>query len=238
MAFGLIALALCLSWSLTLALVSLAGLVGLFLRPLAQVERQRADSDARDAAAYLSLLQQNLGLVRTVRVFGMEGFDNQRFDDHLEGHRTAEDRRLLWTGPVGPTGRQLIGAAAVLALGAIGHGVINHPPRIGLAAAILLAGSLVVAVKTIVDCLASRRGVRHAGRSAVAIFDFLERSPELQQRSAPLLAPFREGISFENVTLSGPSGKTLLEGVTFEILAKCASPSWAATRNRNMLWRA
>lgn len=221
LAIGLFGFALGLAWAPTLTLVSLGALIGLILRPLTRSERRRAEEDAREAAAYLGLLQQDLGLVRTVRVFGMEAFDNQRFDEHLEGHRAAEDRRLRWTGPIGTSGRILIGAAIVLGLGALGAGVIEHPPRIGLAAAIALTGSLLLAVKTILDALEARRETRQAGRSALAIFHFLERSPELQQSiGAHFLAPLRDKISFENVTLAGPSGKTYLEGVTFEIPAK------------------
>ena len=177
--------------------------------------RQRAD-----AAAYLSLLQQDLGLVRTVRVFGMEGFDNQRFDDHLEGHRTAEDRRLLWTGPVGSTGRQLIGAAAVLALG-------SRPRRDQSSAADRYGGGDSFGRLAPgrgqddrrLPCLAARGSPsRPLGGGDLRLPRTLSRTSASRRRY--FLAPLREGISFENVTLSGPSGKTLLDGVTFEILAK------------------
>ena len=56
-----------------------------------------SDAAMRDAAVQLCLLHEDLGLLRTVRVYGMENVDKQRFDEHLEryrgGRRAADQDR-------------------------------------------------------------------------------------------------------------------------------------------------
>ena len=65
-----------------------------------------------------------------------------------------------------------------------------------------------------------RRAIRQANRSATGIFEFLERSPELHQNvGAQFLAPLKDQIALENVTLESRSGRTLLDQVSVEIPA-------------------
>jgi ABC-type multidrug transport system fused ATPase/permease subunit len=62
-----------------------------------------------------------------------------------------------------------------------------------------------------------RKSIRQANRSAGAIFEFLDRKPELQQQGgAQFLRPLHQRISFENVSLESHSGRVLLEGVSAE----------------------
>jgi ABC-type multidrug transport system fused ATPase/permease subunit len=78
----------------------------------------------------------------------------------------------------------------------------------------------------VLSWLKMRKSIRQANRSAGGIFEFLERKPELhQQGGAQFLAPIRDRITLENVTLEsrpaidvGP-GRVLLEGVSLEIPA-------------------
>ncbi|HWE36772.1 MAG TPA: ABC transporter ATP-binding protein [Isosphaeraceae bacterium] len=218
LAIGLLLLAAFLSWYLTLFLLALVGVIALTVRPLERRTRQVAEVASRDAAVHLSLLQEDLGLIRTVRVFGMEGVDNERFDEHLERHRLADGRRLLLGGASSPTTLQIVGAAAVVAAGVLGYNVLDG--RVSLASAVVLTTALLALLKPTADWVAMRRSVRQAARAAAAVAEFLDRRPELQQPvGAHFLAPLRERISFEDVTLVGPSGRTLLDGLSAEIPA-------------------
>jgi ABC-type multidrug transport system fused ATPase/permease subunit len=62
---------------------------------------------------------------------------------------------------------------------------------------------------------------RQAGRSAAAVFEYLETRPELTQAvGAQFLPPLRDRITLENVTLNGPGGRPLLGGVSLEVPAR------------------
>jgi ABC-type multidrug transport system fused ATPase/permease subunit len=66
-----------------------------------------------------------------------------------------------------------------------------------------------------------RKAIRLADRSATEIFEFLERSTELHQNvGAEFLAPAKNRIALENVTLESRSGRTLLDRVSVEIPAR------------------
>jgi ATP-binding cassette subfamily B protein len=219
---GLLLIALFLSLKLTVFLLSLGGLVWLISRPLSHGANVEADAAARDAAVQLSLLHEDLAMLRTVRVYGAEAIVKQRFDEHLERHREADYRRLTTEGRRNPTTLLLVGAAGFLAAGMIGYSVLeDRPGRINLATGLLLIGSLLALAWPIAGWFDLRRAIRQAGRSAGGIFNFLERKPELQQSvGAQFLAPLKERISLENVNLDGPTGRTLLAGVTAEIPAR------------------
>jgi ATP-binding cassette, subfamily B, bacterial len=222
LAAGLLLIALVLSWKLTVFLLSLCGLVWMISGPLERRARQDADRAVRDSAVQLALLHEDLGMLRTVRVYGIEGFDKARFDEHLEAYREADERRLRTEGSQSPTTWLLVGAAATLAVGLLGFAVLKEPDEpVSPAAAVVLAAALFGILRPISLWLDLRKVVRRAGRSAQGIFEFIGERPELHQAvGAQFLAPLKDRISFENVTLEGPSGRTLLSGVSAEIPAR------------------
>ena len=216
---GLLLLALSISWSSTLFLASLGCLVWLIVRQLNRSAELASVVATREAAVQLCLLQEDFGLVRTVRVHGMENYDKHRFDEHLERHRDAEIRRILNQSRTSPTATLLICAAATLALGLLAERVIDNGDS--AAAALLLVVSLLALIRPALDWLAMRRAIRLAARSAEGIFDYLGREPELHQAGgAKFLPPLRDKITLENVTLENGSGRTLLNGLTVEIPAR------------------
>jgi ABC-type multidrug transport system fused ATPase/permease subunit len=213
---GLLALALFLSPELTVFLLSLGAVVWMASRVLLRDARRVADAAMRDAAVQLCLLHEDLGLLRTVRVYGVENFDKQRFDEHLERLREADVRRIKTEGRLNPTIGLLFGSAAILALGVLCYSALvgrNYSP----AAVLVLAATVASLVYPIRQWLLLRRSVHQANRTATTVFEFLERKPELlQQGGARFLPPLQDRISLENVTLQSRSGQVLLEGVSAE----------------------
>jgi ABC-type multidrug transport system fused ATPase/permease subunit len=222
LAVGLLVIALVISVPLTIFLMSLGGLCWLVARLMDRSARQESDAAARDAAVQLCLLQEDLAMLRTVRVFGMEHVDKERFDEHLENFRKCDGRRLRTAGATSPTTFLLVGAAAIIAIGSLGYAVLDDSPsHLSAAAGVVLACALLGLIRPLRESVALRRSMRQAGRASAGIFEYLERRPELLQAvSAQFLAPLKERISFENVTLEGVGGRTLLAGVSTEIPAK------------------
>jgi ABC-type multidrug transport system fused ATPase/permease subunit len=222
LAAGLFLTSLCISWVLTIFLAALGLLIWLTARVIHRDARLISDAAMRDAAVQLTLLHEDVGLLRTVRVFGMETVDKQRFDEHLERFRLADIRRLKTEALLNPTTWLLYGASLGTALALLGYSVVaSH--RIAPASVLVMAVALGGLTYPIVMWLRMRRAIRQANRSAGAIFEFLERRPELhQQGGAQFLPPMHERIALENVTLESRaafevgSGRTLLEGVSVE----------------------
>lgn len=216
---GLVLVALLVSWPMTLFLATLGTLIYLAVRSMNRSASLAFQGATRDAALQLTLLHEDLGLLRTVRVYGMENIDNQRFDEHLERHRMAEMRRVRLDGSINPASALLLSVALASGLGLLGLAVLQD--RVSQAGAFLLTASLAALVYPITTWARYSQSRRQAVRSAKAVDEFLDRKPELQQAGgAQFLPPLRDKIQFENVTIESPSGRTLLEGVTAQIPAR------------------
>ncbi len=219
LAAGLLVLGLFASWQLTIFLVALAGLAILATGPLLRGLRLDSDAAVRDAAIRMLLLQEDLAMLRTVRVYGMEEVDRARFEEHLRQFQEDDARRLRAEARNAPMRMLVFGTAATLAAGLLGYLILIG--RVSPAAAAVLAVVAAVLSWPIERWIDLRSTLRQAGRSSEAIFRFLERRPELQQAvGAQFLAPLKDKIVLENVSLDGPSGRTLLSHVTVEIPAK------------------
>ncbi len=215
---GLLVLGLLASWQVTIFLLALAGLVAFAVRPLTAGIRLEADAAARDSAVRLCLLQEDLAMLRTVRVYGMEGVDRQRFEHHLHQFQSDDAQRMRAEARSVPVLLLVIGTATTVAIGLLGYLLLNGALAPATAAILLFVS--VAMIPPILSWQELRRALRQAGRSADAIFKFLERTPELKQAvGAQFLAPLKQRISLENVSLEGPNGRNLLSGVSVEIPA-------------------
>ena len=219
LAAGLLIIALLVSPVLTVFLGSLGILVWLIARILDRDARQANEIALRDASVQLCLLHEDLGLLRTVRVYGVGEYDRQRFDEHLERYQQADTRRINASFPVNPSTALLYGAGVAIALGLLGYNVIVNE-LITFATMVILLVSLAALAYPIAQWLSMTKILRHANRSARGVFEFLERRPELHQNvGAHFLNALKEQITMENVELESRSGRSLLEGVSLEIQA-------------------
>jgi len=215
---GLLCFLVLVSWRTTLFLTALGTLVWLTGRALRRSSQALAVHAVRDAALNLSALQEDLGLLRIVRVHGMENVDKSRFDEHLDRYTEADIRRIVAEGHGRSTLFLLYGAATVAAIGVMAFGVVmnRHSPT----SAAFVIGSLVGLVVPLREWSRMRASVRQADRSAARIFEYVDRSPELHQAGgAQFLPPLKGRITLENVSLTNASGRKLLDGLSVEIKA-------------------
>jgi ATP-binding cassette subfamily B protein len=215
---GLASFLLLVSWVSTLFIAALGTLVWLTVRALRRSSEALTVIAVRDAALQLSALQEDLSLLRIVRVHGMENVDKTRFDEHLDRYTDADIRRIVTLGH----GRSILflmyGAATVAALGLLAYTVVAKGHS--AVSALFLIATLGGLVVPFFEWLRMRRAIAQASRSATAIFDYLDRSPELHQAGgAQFLSPLKTRITFENVTLENSSGRKLLDGLNVEIKA-------------------
>ena len=216
---GLLVLALLVSPVLTVFLASLGLLVWLTARVMIRDSHRATDAAMRDASVQLCLLHEDLGLLRTIRVFNVEEYDRQRFDEHLDRFRRDDARRLVTNTRISSSTVLLFGAALALALALLGYNVVISK-QISIATMVILFVSLTVLAYPISEWLRLQKALRQANRSAAGILEFLERKPELHQNvGAHFLNPLKEQIALENVTLESRSGRLLLNNASGEIPA-------------------
>lgn len=219
LAAGLLALGFFVSWPVTLFLVAMAGLAIFAARPITRGHRNEADAAARDAAVRLLLLQEDLAMLRTVRVYGMEDVDRERFADHLKRFQDDDCRRIRIESQRLPALLMIYSVAAVLAIGLLAYLVLLG--RLSPSGSVVIAAVAVALARPVEQWYGLRTKLRQAGRSADAIYKYMERKPELQQTvGAQFLAPVKTSIQLQDVTLEGPSGRAVLSGVTLDIPAK------------------
>ena len=219
LAVGFLLLGLFASWQATIFLLALALLSALVARPLTRGLRMESDAATRDAAVRLCLLQDDLAMLRTVRVYGIEDVDRHRFDDHLHQFQEEDARRIRAEARATPVLLMVFGVGVTMAVGLLGYLLLTERLSPSTAAVVLVIA--VGMAWPIARWLDLRAKLRQAGRSADAIFRYFDRRPELQQAvGARFLAPLKQRISLENVSLDGPNGRTLLSGISVEIPAR------------------
>ncbi len=217
---GLLVVALLVSPILTIFLASVGLLVWMTARRMERDARMASDAAVRDASVQLVLLHEDLGLLRTVRVYSVEEYDRQRFDEHLERFQRADYRRIITGGRLSPSTILLFGAALAVMIGLLGYSLLIKK-QIAIGTMLILFVALTGLAYPIMEWIRLRRAIRQANRSAGAVFEFLERKPELHQDvRAFFLEPPREQIALEHVTLESRSGRVLLDDVTVEIPAR------------------
>ena len=121
--------ALLVSPILTVFLASVGLLVWLTARVMERDARLASDAAMRDASVQSCLLHEDLGLLRTVRVYSVEEYDRQRFDEHLERFQKADNRRMVTAGRLNPSTILLFGAGDRAGPGAARATTWSSPSR-------------------------------------------------------------------------------------------------------------
>src|SRR5262249_43312070 len=171
------------------------------------------------AAEHLALIQESLMLMRLVKVYLMELFNQSRVERQLARLGGAQERGLRGEAFSRPLLFFLGSLAEIILLAAAGIIVLNQ--QLGIAGAITLATALVSLYWPLVNVLEHRRYLRRARASAVALFEFLDRRGDVGQvGGAEFLPPLSQQIEFDEVSLREPGGdRMLLQGVSLTIRA-------------------
>lgn len=220
---GTLTLAGCLAWafyaSWRLALVSLLILppVLLALGALGRKLRTRSNVAQERMGDMSAILQENLSGARVVKAFGMEAFEQRKFERANGAFFRAfvRMRRVATAaGPVGEFG-MVAAAVAMLWLGGVEiftrHTLAPHQ-------FVLFVTALVSMTSPIRSLSEVNSSVQQGLAAARRLFELLDAVPEVVDRAtARPLAPFRDRIRFEHVAFSYAEGGPVLEDVSLEI---------------------
>jgi ATP-binding cassette subfamily B protein len=218
--FGLIlAFALLVNFWLSLAFLLCAVLVWYVGGQIAAYFRRQGRLATRRAADQLALIQESIKLMRLVKCYLMELFNQARVERQLARYAGAQLRRYRGEAIYRPL-LVFLGTLAAVVLLYIG-GLVIEGGGLGVATGITLATALVGLYWPLVNWLEHRRFLRRGRESAVILFKFLDRSGGVGQVvGAEFLPPMSKALEFDDVTLHEPgTGRRLLQGASFTVSA-------------------
>lgn len=214
----LIALALLADWLVALqCLIPIAGCWYLVQRERERFEVARNNSAAR-IESELRLLAESLQKTRIVRGYGMENFEQEQFQMHMErftrdamavNHRERWSRRTC----------QLLTAICVgVVLFLIGSRVLQAPQSLSFTSAALILAAFVCLHLPVKRLWHLREHRDAASLAADRIYRYLDRIPEVGQAvGAKFLQPLSKSLEFESVRYSLPNRKNLLDGLDLRL---------------------
>lgn len=215
----LLAFALLLNFWLALAFVLFALLVWIVGGQVAAYYRRRGRAALARSAEVLALIQESLLLMRLVKVYLMEPFNQQRVERQLATYTRAQRLRYLGEALYRPLFIFLGLLATMVLLFAVGFTIAHG--RLGVTSALTLAAILGSLYWPAVRFLDVRRLLRRTRDSAQALFAFLDRPGGVGQAlEAEFIPGLAKQLEFDKVTLKEPgTERKLLRGVSLTIQA-------------------
>jgi ATP-binding cassette subfamily B protein len=215
----LVLLALVIHPILAVVFLLSALLVWLIGGQLATYYRRQGRAAASRAAEQLTLLRESLMLMRLVKVYLMELFNQSRVERLLSRHAEAQLYRYRGDAIYKPLLIFLATLVAIVMLYAGGLIVLHD--QLGVSSAIILATALVSLYWPLTAWLRHRKELRRGREAAVHVFRFLSRPGEVGQVvGAEFLPPTAKQLEFDNVTLREPgTNRLLLQDVSLSIPA-------------------
>lgn len=181
--------------------------------------RRRGRAAANRAAEQLTLIRESLMLMRLVKVYMMELFNQARVERLLARYGRAQMTRFRGEAVYRPL-LTFLGLVAALVLLYVAGLIVLHG-QLGAASTATLATAMVSLYWPVESWLGTRKTIRRGREASVALFKFLERPGEVGQVvGAEFLPPLSQGIEFDNVNLREPgSTRLLLQDVSLTIPA-------------------
>jgi ATP-binding cassette subfamily B protein len=181
--------------------------------------RQRARAATNQAAERLTIIRESLMLMRLVKCYLMEGFNQARVERQLSRYARVQLLRHRAEGLYPPL-LAFLGFVCALVLAYVGALLVLQG-QLSAAGAVVLVVALVSLYRPIQRWLESQRYLKRGREGASAVFKFLERRGEVGQVvGAEFLPPLSKQIEFDSVSLRDTStGRMLLEEVSLSIPA-------------------
>lgn len=215
----LVTFTLVVNFWLALAFLLFALLVWLVGGQVAAYFRRRSRVAQRHAADQLVLIQESLMLMRLIKVYLMEAFNQTRVERQLSAYARAQLARY-WGDSLYLPVFFFLGLFACLALLLVA-GFVILSGNLGVTSTLVLAVVIISLYLPVIAFLEARRVVRRARESAQVVFDFLDRHGGVGQAiEAEFIPPLADTLEFDKVSLKEPgSGRKLLTDISFTLHA-------------------
>ena len=186
---------------------------------LVTATRRQSQLASTIAAERLTIIRESLMLMRLVKCYLMDQFNQARIERQLARYNQAQRVRyrgesLAWPSLI------ILGGFCVLVLLTVGAMLVLHG-QLSAAGAVVLIAIFLCQYGPVSNWLAGYRLLKRGKDSADQVFKFLERRGDVGQVvGANFLSPLADEIEFDKVSLrDGTSGRFLLENVSLTIPA-------------------
>jgi ATP-binding cassette subfamily B protein len=218
--FGLlIAFTFVIDFWLAVAILLIATLVWLIGGQIAAYFRGRGRIAEARSADQLVLIQESLMLMRLIKIYLMEAFNQKRLERQLSGYARAQLLRYRGEAIYRPVFFFLGLLAALVLLFVAGYVILSG--QLGVSGCLVLAAAVISIYWPILSFLEARRIVRRSRQSAKVLFGFLDRQGGVGQAiEAEIVPALADAIQFDKVSLKEPgTGRKLLTNVSLTIRA-------------------
>ncbi|OGF15272.1 MAG: hypothetical protein A2W00_06705 [Candidatus Eisenbacteria bacterium RBG_16_71_46] len=216
-------LAGCLFWvffvSWKLALLSLIVLppAALSLVIIGRKMRKRSSQAQERMGELTGILQETLAGARVVKAFGMEGFEQRRFDRANQGFYKAFVHLRRVSAAARPLSEYTIVLVAIGMLYLGGREIfVNRtlePQQF-----MLFVGALLTTISPIKSLSEVNANVQQGVAAARRVFATLDTAPEIVDRpGAQVLPPLRDAVRYESVGFAYDAARPVLHDVSLEI---------------------
>jgi ABC-type multidrug transport system fused ATPase/permease subunit len=197
----------------------LAFLVWLIGGQIAAYFRHQGRLATNQASEHLTIMRESLMLMRLVKCYLMEQFNQNRVERQLSRYARVQMIRFRGEAVYQPL-LVLLGLLGTLLLLFVA-GTLVLTGHLTVASLVALSTAMVSLYQPVARWLEARRLIRRGRDAAENVFKFLERRGEVGQVvGAEFLPPLSHQIEFDNVSLREPgSGRMLLEEVSLTIPA-------------------
>lgn len=217
--FLLVLLALAIQPWLTLAIVLFALLVWLMGGQIVAAFRREERSSSRIAANRLVLLLESIRLMKLVKSYLMDLFNQSRVERQLADYSKAHLRRYRGEGLGKPVLVLLMTLSAITLFYLAGRIILND--ALSLAGLTVLAVAVTGLYVPMHSWLELKKHTRRGRTAAALVFEYLDqRGAQVQFADAEFLQPLSKALEFRNVRYrSTESNRDLLHDVNFVIRA-------------------
>jgi ATP-binding cassette, subfamily B, bacterial len=207
------------NWLLALAFLIFAVLVWMIGGQISTYFRRTGKAATNRAGERLAVMRESLMIMRLVKCYLMEAFNQARVERQLSQYARIQLVRLRGEALAQPILAFLALLCALNLLFVAGVIVLNG--YMSVARMVVLTAALLSLYRPVRRWVDARRLLRRGEESARQVFRFLERKSEVGQVvGAEFLPPLSKKIEFDNVSLREPgSDRMLLEEVSLTIPA-------------------
>ena len=205
-ALASLAMALLLSWQLTLVTMISGPPAVLLIRKLGKRMRRASKRALEGWSRMLGVLEETLSGIRVVKAYTMEGAERRRFF-RVNRNLLKQQRRMARIDAATAPSVEAIGVtASMLAFGVAGYWVLNRMYGMNPERFMTLMACMAALFDPVRKLAKVAPRFQRADAAAARVFELLDARREPTRRGAPMLARHTHRIEFRNVSYRYPSG--------------------------------
>ncbi|MDY7010282.1 MAG: ABC transporter ATP-binding protein [Planctomycetota bacterium] len=199
-----LAVALCLSWQLTLLTLVVGPPAFFVVRKFGKIMKRASRRALESWASMLGVLEETLTGIRVVKAYTMEGSERRRFF-RVNRALLKQQRRIAAIDSATSPSVEAIGIIAAMgAIAVAGYLVIKHPQVMDQERFFALMACLVAMFDPVRKLAHVNTRFQRADAAAKRVFELQDQRQENIVRDAPTLPRHKTGIEFRNVSFRYP----------------------------------